>query len=119
MHCPQGFRSPLGTFSFRIRNRLLQTSKSNGSLPTNANRKSALAPITSSDYGHFAHVVGAGSVEDFMGVAMFSRVEGVGVGREGEKSSGHCGRVVFEKVWGSDCSFGGWVMVDWCFGWGV
>lgn len=59
--------------------RLIEASKSNGSLPTNADRKGSLVPIAPGNYGHFAHGVGAGSVKDFVGVAVFGGVEGVGV----------------------------------------
>ncbi len=51
-----------------------------GSLPTDADCKGSLFPVSAFDDGQFAPGEGAGAVEDLMAVAVFGGGEGLGVG---------------------------------------
>ena len=48
-------------------------------LPTDSYGEGSLVPVSACYYGHFSIGVGAWSVEDLVGVAMFCCVEFVGV----------------------------------------
>lgn len=49
-------------------------------LPTNPDCEGSLVPVSACCYGHLACCVGAGPVEDLVGVAMFGGVEFVRMG---------------------------------------
>ena len=65
-----------------------------GAIPTNAHCECAFLPVSAFDKGHLTCGIGAGPVEDVMGVAMFGSGEGLGmgVGLEAIVVMGHDGR---------------------------